>query len=656
MVILAAAIMVASCKKEVSNTTGWNYNDPNFGGFQNHPGYEQETGPGLVFIEGGTFAMGRVEQDVMRDWNNIPRRVTVSSFYMDEVEVTNLDYREYLYWLSHVYASDYRFLYTQALPDTAGWRSRLAYNEPLVELYLRHPAYEDYPVVNVSWNQASKYCEWRTDRVNELILLREGIIDKYLAPEDQAKHFNLDSYLFYADQLDLPVDETGKSGRDGKVENLYQEPSVLKAGRKGGSANTGDDRRWVSIEDGIFLPRYRLPTEAEWEFAALAIVGNQYKERIYERRLYPWNGHYIRNDARGEERGRMMANSMRGRGDAMGVAGALNDKADITAPVRSYWPNDYGLYCMAGNVNEWVMDVYRDLTFEDMDEFRPFRGNVFEDYQIIVDPRSGDMELTPEAENYFDYTGKILKKPVRDESCFNRENYTTSDNRNYLDGDLESLVAPAVGAAAANYWNDNARFQKQSSVKQYNDSYMDSTMLAENNVDTLAEKYGKLFPGSTRLSENEILLPNGVRIELDSHTYTLPTGHSRDAAGDIVMPDGSKIMSDGKIVLASGAVIYPDEIFVNKTTDMYEAGTWGSDGLHEWGDADYNSNNPKLNKGEKMTSLVTDRSRVFKGGSWKDRAYWMVPGTRRFLDENKSRCDIGFRCAMIRIGAPTKGK
>ena len=331
MVILAIAVMFAACKKDVSNTTGWSYNDPNFGGFQNHPGYEQETGPGLVFIEGGTFAMGRVEQDVMRDWNNIPRRVTVSSFYMDEVEVTNLDYCEYLHWLSHVYASDYRFLYTQALPDTAGWRSRMAYNEPFVELYLRHPAYEEYPVVNVSWTQASKYCEWRTDRVNELILLREGIIDKYLAPQDQAKHFNLDAYMFYADNLDLPVDETGKSGRDGKVENLYVDPSVLKAGRKGGSANTGDDRRWIGIQDGIFLPRYRLPTEAEWEFAALAIVGNQYKERIYERRLYPWNGHYIRNDSKGEERGRMMANSMRGRGDAMGVAGALNDKADITA-------------------------------------------------------------------------------------------------------------------------------------------------------------------------------------------------------------------------------------------------------------------------------------------------------------------------------------
>jgi gliding motility-associated lipoprotein GldJ len=199
LMILAGVILVSSCKKEVSNTTGWNYGDPNFGGFENHPGYEQETGPGLVFIEGGSFAMGRVEQDVMYDWNNIPRRVTVSSFYMDETEIRNLDYREYLYWLSYVYASDYRFLYRQALPDTLVWRQRLAYNEPMVELYLRHPAYEEYPVVGVSWVQATKYCEWRTDRVNELILLREGIIDKYVAPQDQAKHFNLDSYLIYAE-------------------------------------------------------------------------------------------------------------------------------------------------------------------------------------------------------------------------------------------------------------------------------------------------------------------------------------------------------------------------------------------------------------------------------------------------------------------------
>ena len=77
----------------------------------------------------------------------------------------------------------------------------------------------------------------------------------------------------------------------------------------------------------------------------------------------------------------MMANYVRGNGDMMGVAGALNDNADITAPVTSYWPNDFGLYCMAGNVNEWVLDVYREVSFQDVDEFRPYRGNVFKTKQ-----------------------------------------------------------------------------------------------------------------------------------------------------------------------------------------------------------------------------------------------------------------------------------
>ena len=78
-----------------------------------------------------------------------------------------------------------------------------------------------------------------------------------------------------------------------------------------------------------------------------------------------------------EWQGDMLANFMRGRGDYMGVAGHLNDNADVTAPIYSYWPNDYGLYNMSGNVSEWVLDVYRPLTSEDVSDFRPFRGNVF---------------------------------------------------------------------------------------------------------------------------------------------------------------------------------------------------------------------------------------------------------------------------------------
>jgi gliding motility-associated lipoprotein GldJ len=133
----------------VSTTTGWMYNNAENGGFEVSPYNEQKTGPGLVFIEGGAFQMGRVEQDVMYSWDNLQRRVTVSSFYMDETEVKNVDYLEYLYWIKRVFA-EMPQVYQDALPDTLCWRRRLAYNEPYVEYYFRSPNYYTYPVVGVN--------------------------------------------------------------------------------------------------------------------------------------------------------------------------------------------------------------------------------------------------------------------------------------------------------------------------------------------------------------------------------------------------------------------------------------------------------------------------------------------------------------------------
>jgi len=159
-VIATASLILTSCKKDVSSTTGWEYNNPKNGGFELVPYEEQETGPGLVLIEGGTFMMGRTEQDVLYDWDNIARRVTVSSFYLDQTEVRNLDYCEFLYWTRRVFNVDYPEVLQKRLPDTLVWRDRLAYNEPYVDYYLRHPAYRDYPVVGVSWVQAADYCNW----------------------------------------------------------------------------------------------------------------------------------------------------------------------------------------------------------------------------------------------------------------------------------------------------------------------------------------------------------------------------------------------------------------------------------------------------------------------------------------------------------------
>jgi formylglycine-generating enzyme len=99
-----------------------------------------------------------------------------------------------LYWLSRVYGETYPEVIRKALPDTLVWRERLAYNEPYVYNYLRHPAYRDYPVVGVNWVQANEYAAWRTDRVNEMILIREGIL-QWDPDQVNERNFNTEAYL-----------------------------------------------------------------------------------------------------------------------------------------------------------------------------------------------------------------------------------------------------------------------------------------------------------------------------------------------------------------------------------------------------------------------------------------------------------------------------
>ena len=81
--MIMGVVMLTSCRKEVSSTTGWTVNNPKNVGFEVVPFFEQETGPGLILIEGGRFTMGAIEQDVVHQWNNVQRTQSVSSFYMD---------------------------------------------------------------------------------------------------------------------------------------------------------------------------------------------------------------------------------------------------------------------------------------------------------------------------------------------------------------------------------------------------------------------------------------------------------------------------------------------------------------------------------------------------------------------------------------------
>jgi formylglycine-generating enzyme len=160
-------------------------------------------------------------------------------------------------------------------------------------------------------------------------------------------------------------------------------------GRKKGGSDSVEDNK-PSIESGYVLPNYRLPTEAEWEYAAQAMIGTQYSddENQNNRRLYPWDGHQVRNPY-GKEMGKFLANFKRGRGDYAGIAGSLNDGAMITDYIYSYPPNDFGLYNMAGNVNEWVQDTYRPLSFEDVEDLNPFRRDGYLDEKENYDSSQG---------------------------------------------------------------------------------------------------------------------------------------------------------------------------------------------------------------------------------------------------------------------------
>jgi formylglycine-generating enzyme len=417
---MAIAVFVSSCGKKKptsvkpgskSTTTGIAYSSKGKKSKDGKQGFAvrdfkgQPDGPNLVFIEGGRHILGSSEEDVLFARDNIERTVTVASFYMDETEVANIHWLEYLHYALQDSGQTY---YDEALPDTTVWAAELAFNDPYIDHYLRYPGFRYFPVVGVSWKQSQNYCIWRSNMVNNNLAQKNG---------------------------------------------TKEEKTQAKAGER------------IPLESGIVLPNYRLPTEAEWEYAAKALVGTQYLDENQDYgRLYPWDGHSLRNPY-GRQMGEFLANFKRGRGDYAGIAGKLNDGAMITEWIYAYPPNDYGLYNMAGNVNEWVEDVYRPLSFQDMNDLNPVRTD-----------------------------GKYLT-----------QNPSRLKKADYLDG------------------------QKN--------------------------------------------------------------------------PDGSN----------------------NLYTGLYDKAGWNT--------------------------LIDDHVRVYKGGSWKDVAYWMSPGTRRYLEEDSATATIGFRCAMIRAGS-----
>lgn len=557
LILLAMlSLSVVSCSKKSSSkggsqATGWKINDKK-GGFQYASKFKkQATGPGLVLVEGGTFTMGKVQDDVMHDWNNTPNQQHVQSFYMDETEVTNMMYMEYLDWLKRVFPPEqenYKNIYEGASPDTLVWRNRLGYNETMTNNYLRHPAYAEYPVVGVNWIQATEFAKWRTDRVNEKTLEEQ----KYLKKD--AKITDVSSDKVFSTEAYLASPSTAMGGdselvlQKGKGRGTSKKSSDGGADAAAGSTNNqGNSPKNVYAQrsSGLILPDYRLPTEAEWEYAAAADVGQREYNLYKGQKKYPWSGSYTRSGKR-QVKGDQLANFKQGKGDYGGIAGWSDDGADITNKVKSYPPNDFGLYDMAGNVAEWVADVYRPIVDDEANDFNYYRGNVYMKNKIGED---GKVELVTAENQKFDtlsngkiiarnYPGEIAQVPVDENETYLRQNFDKSDNRNYRDGD------------------------KQSS------------------------RYFK-FGASEEGDEKGQLKDNQRMYDSPKHNVSV------DSLGSMVR---------------------------------------------------------KYDKSNKRTTLINDDVRVYKGGSWRDRAYWLDPAQRRYYPQDIATDYIGFRCAMSRVG------
>ena len=209
--------------------------------------------------------------------------------------------------------------------------------------------------------------------------------------------------------------------------------------------------------------------------------------------------------------GDQLANFKLADGDYGGIAGWSETGSGITSAVRSYPPNDFGLYGMAGNVAEWVADVYRPIIDADANDFNYYRGNVY--FAPSIDENGKVLTVDPESATFDNLPGS-LKQEVENEDSIDRVNYSTGDNRDYNDGDRNSV-----------------------------------------------------------------------------RNFSL----------------------DGEV------------------SSMYNSPT-------------------EEDMSEERTTLINNEARVYKGGSWIDRAYYLDPAQRRFLPENMTTNFIGFRCAMSYLG------
>jgi gliding motility-associated lipoprotein GldK len=320
-------------------------------GVQDRPSWTGINPYGMVYVPSGTLTIGQSDQDVFTTHIQRPKAISISGFFMDDTEITNNEYREMVYWVRDSIAS---YMTDNIYPDEldrerVDWEyvPEIDYSDELLDdMYYQGDMKMDefersmdmtqlqYSYKWIDWNKAAH----NPDVVRSSLLNEETVNvypDTLVWIRDFAYSYNepfTRNYFWHPAFDDYPV--VGVDWKQAKAFSHWR--TKIWNSYKGDQPNTEE---------------FRLPTETEWEWAARG--GRSIAP-------YPWGGYYIRN-----AKGCLLANFKPGRGNYPEDGGFYTVKAD------AYFPNDYGLYNMSGNVSEWTETAYHPNAYTHMHDLNP---------------------------------------------------------------------------------------------------------------------------------------------------------------------------------------------------------------------------------------------------------------------------------------------
>lgn len=347
LLLLLLAVVAASCgRKETGELIG----------VQNRPKWKGISPYGMVYVPSGTLHIGVGDEDLSRQLVARPKSISIQGFFMDETEITNNEYRQFIYWVRDSLAHDKLGHY---LEDDAG-----DFDKPLID-WEQEIDWEDEEMVaelDELFHPANERFDGRKELDASKFVYEYQWYDWQRAAHDRnssrTSHIRKEKVKVYPDTL-CWIRDYAYSYNEPMTRNYFWHPAfddypVVGVNWKMAKAFCHwRTKLWntYSADAGVNSEDFRLPTEHEWEYAAR---GGR------EGATYPWGSYYTRN-----AKGCLLANFKPGRGNYPEDGGLYTVRAD------AYYPNDYGLYCMAGNVSEWTETAFFENSYSFMHDLNP---------------------------------------------------------------------------------------------------------------------------------------------------------------------------------------------------------------------------------------------------------------------------------------------